>query len=322
MTAYIIKRLYGALPVIFLITIFSYIIILSAPGDPTDMMISPRTTPSERERIKSNLGLDKPVYIQYSIWLKNIVIKGDMGYSLINSRPVLENILERFPATLLLMLTAYLLSLIISVPVGIISAVKKGSVFDNVFTLFSFLGLSMPSFWIALMAIYFFGLKLGWFPTLGMSSLEGGCLFYGITDVLWHLVLPASILAFRNLADWTRYIRSSMINVLKMDYIRTAEAKGLSERYVIYRHGLKNAMLPLITLMGLTLPDILSGAYIIEYIFSWHGMGRLGIEAIFHRDYPMIMGNILFSSVLVIICNLIADIIYAWADPRIRYNVN
>lgn len=320
MIRFILKRILGSLPTLFIVTILSYFILLMAPGDPTEMMMNPRTRPEDRARIKANLGLDKPVYIQYGIWLKNLVLHGNLGYSLVNGRPVLKSIVERLPATLVLMLWAYLISFLLAVPLGVISAVRQYSVYDYVLTFLAFVGLSIPSFWLALMAIYFFSLKLGWFPTMGMSSLTGGSLWYQFFDFLHHLVLPASVLAVRNLAGWTRYLRASLLEVIKEDYIRTAYAKGLPGRVVIYKHALRNALLPLITLLGLSLPELTAGAFIVEFLFSWPGMGRLGMEAVFHRDYTILMGDILLASILVIAGNIIADILYAWADPRIKYS--
>lgn len=320
MIKFIVKRIMGALPVLFLVTVISYVILIMAPGDPTEMMMNPRTRPEERARIRANLGLDKPVYVQYGIWLKNLVLHGNLGYSLINGRPVAKSIIERLPATLVLMVSACLISFILALPLGVISAVRQYSIYDYVLTFLAFVGLSIPSFWLALMAIYFFSLKLGWFPTMGMSSLMGGGFWYQFWDFLWHLILPASVLAVRNLAGWTRYLRASLLEVIREDYIRTAYAKGLPGRMVIYKHALRNALLPLITLLGLSLPELTSGAFIIEFLFSWPGMGRLGMEAVFHRDYTILMGDILLASVLVIAGNIIADILYAWADPRIKYH--
>lgn len=319
MFKFIIKRLMGMLPTLFLVTIISYFVIVMAPGDPTEYMISPRTRPEDRQLMKENLGLNKPIIVQYGIWVKNLVTHGDLGYSLVNGRPVMKSIVERIPATLVLMGSAYILSLLISIPLGVISAVKQYSFWDYLLTFLAFVGLSIPSFWLALMSIYIFALKLGWFPTGGISSVYGGGFWIGFFDFLKHLTLPAMVLTVRNLADWTRYLRSSMLEVINEDYIRTARAKGLSEFVVIYKHALKNALLPVITLFGLSLPILVSGAFIIEHIFGWPGMGQLGMNAVFHRDYTILMGDILLSSILVLAGNLLADILYAWADPRIRY---
>lgn len=318
MAGYIVKRLLSSIPVLIVITILTFMLIRLAPGDPTKMFISPRTRPEDRELIKKNLGLDKPLHIQYGIWLRNLVTRGELGYSLVNGRPVLDSILERVPATIILMGSAYILSIFLALPMGIFSAARQYSLLDYLFTVLSFIGLSLPPFWLALMVIYYLSLKWPLFPPMGMTYLIEGSFGERLVDLGWHLFLPMTVIAVRNLATWSRYIRSSLIEVLGEDYIRTAYSKGLSEFRVIYRHALKNSLLPLITIIGLSLPEILAGTFIIEYIFAWPGMGRLGIEAVFHRDYTILMGDIFISSVLVILANLLADVGYALADPRIR----
>ena len=318
MFKYVLKRIAGAIPLILIITIITFVIVRLAPGDPTKMFISPNTRPEDRERIKANLGLDKPLYIQYGIWLKNFVLKGDLGYSLINGRPVLDSIMERVPATLLLMGISYLLSIIIALPLGIYSALKPYSAFDYIFTFFSFLGLSMPPFWLALMVIWLFALKIPIFPPMGMNMLVDASFWNSVKDISWHLVLPVFVLTVRNLASWNRYIRASLIEVTGQDYIRTAKSKGLTNMRVLTVHALRNALLPFITVVALSIPEILAGAFIVEQIFAWPGMGRLGMEAVFHRDYTLLLGDILISSFLVVFANIAADIFYGIADPRIR----
>ena len=318
MFKYVLKRVAGAIPLILIITIITFVIVRLAPGDPTKMFISPNTRSEDRERIKANLGLDKPLYIQYGIWLKNFILKGDLGYSLINGRPVLDSIMERVPATLLLMGISYLLSIIIALPLGIYSAVKPYSTFEYIFTFFSFLGLSMPPFWLALMVIWLFSLKFPIFPPMGMNMLVDAPFWDSVKDLSWHLVLPVFVLTVRNLASWNRYIRASLIEVMGEDYIRTAKSKGLTEMKVLTVHALRNALLPFITVVALSIPEILAGAFIVEQIFAWPGMGRLGMEAVFHRDYTLLMGDILISSFLVVFANILADICYGIADPRIR----
>ena len=318
MIKYTIKRLLGAVPLILVISIITFLLIRLAPGDPTKMFISPNTSPKDRELMRQNLGLDKPLYVQYMIWLKNLVTRGDLGYSLVNGRPVTQAILERVPATLLLMGTSYLISIIIAIPLGIYSAMRPYSAFDYVLTSLSFIGLSTPAFWLALMVVYYFSLKIPIFPPLGMTTLIEGNFWERAIDVMWHLALPTFILTVRNLAIWNRYIRSSLIEVLGEDYIRTAYSKGLSEIAVIWRHALRNGLLPLITIIALSIPEILAGAFIIEQIFAWPGMGRLGMEAVFHRDYTILMGDIFISSLIVVFANIAADICYGIADPRIK----
>jgi len=287
-----------------------------APGDPVQMMIDPNITASDLIQLKKNLGLDLPLWQQYFIWLKNILM-GNFGTSLVTSRPVLEMILERLPATLLLMIASFGVTLIIAIPLGIKSAQSQNSLTDHSITFLSFISMSIPSFWLALMAMLFFSLWMGLVPSSGMYDLETSVWLRPL-DVLWHLILPVLVLTIGELAGYIRYLRASMLGVLKQNYIRTAKAKGLDEKTIIQKHALKNALLPLITILGLSLPGLFGGAFIIEKIFSWPGMGMLGVNAIFARDYPLIMGLILFSSFLILIGNLLADLAYSWADPRIR----
>ncbi|MCQ2735724.1 MAG: ABC transporter permease [bacterium] len=322
MLVWLIKRVAGAVPLILVITVLTFLIVRMAPGDPTKMFISPNTAPEDREQIKRNLGLDKPLHVQYGIWLKNFVTKGDLGYSLVNGRPVLESIMERVPATVILTGTAYLLSIIIALPIGIYSALRPYSFLDYLFTLLSFVGLSMPPFWLALMAIWLFSLAVPIFPPMGMGILVDASPWESFVDLCWHLALPVFVLTVRNLASWSRYIRSSLIEVSGQDYIRTAWSKGLGEIAVLWIHSLRNSLLPFITVVALSLPEILAGAFIIEQIFAWPGMGRLGMEAVFHRDYTLLMGDILISSILVIFANIAADILCAYSDPRIRDGAN
>ncbi len=318
MLRFIIKRLLISIPVLLAVTVITFILIHKAPGDPADMMMNPRTRPEDRARIRRNLGLDRPLHVQYGIWLKNLVTKGDMGYSLVDGKPVAEAIMERLPATLILMGTAYTLSLLIAIPLGVTAALRKNSIYDHILTFFSFFGLSVPSFWLALLVIYLFTSRLGWFPSVGMSSVEGVGPLAMAANVSWHMFLPVMVLTFRNIAGWTRYLRSSMIEVLNEDYIRTARALGIPEKEIIYRYALKPAFLPMITLIGLSIPEIAAGSFVIEFLFGWPGIGRLGIEAMARRDYSIMMGDILIASILIILANLLADILYGWADPRIR----
>ncbi len=319
MLAYLARRIAGAVPIILVITVITFLVVRMAPGDPTKMFISPNTPPEDREKIRRNLGLDRPLHVQYIIWLRNFVTKGDLGYSLVNGRPVLDSIMERVPATLALMGVSYFLSILIALPIGIYSALRPYSFFDYALTLLSFLGLSMPPFWLALMVIWLFSLVIPIFPPMGMGILaEPSSWWEALVDLGWHLVLPVFVLTVRNLASWSRYIRSSLIEVSGQDYVRTAWSKGLGELSVLSVHSLRNSLLPFITVVALSLPEILAGAFIIEQIFAWPGMGRLGMEAVFHRDYTLLMGDILISGILVILSNMAADVCMAIADPRIR----
>jgi len=310
------------LPLLFIvITFFSFLIMQLAPGDPTTIMLSPKVKPEDRSRIRHNLGLDRPVYIQYFIWLKNLTLKGELGYSMINGQPVFSSILSCLPPTFILMGGAYVLSLLLAILVGVYSAKKRNSLQEQLISLLAITGISVPAFWLGLMSMYVFTIKLNLLPSMGMFTpgLSGGTLVK-VKDFLQHLILPLTVLTITTVAYWSRYLRSSLIEVLAEDYILVARAKGLPERRVLFYHALKNSLLSLITLIGLSLPDLIGGAYVLEMVFSWPGMGRLGMEAIFHRDYAVVMGIVLFSSILILLANLLTDISYALLDPRIRYD--
>lgn len=300
MKRYILNRLLQLIPLLIGITLITFFVMHMAPGDPTALFTDPNIKPEELMRIRANWGLDKPLAVQYLIWLKNAA-KLDFGYSYISGKPVISEIAERLPNTLLLMSVSFIIILLISIPVGVISAVKKGSVFDNLFTIISFIFMSIPTFWLALVFMLLFSLKLGWVPSFG------------------NLALPVAVLVISGLAGITRYQRASMLEVLDQEYIKVARAKGLPERTVVFKHALRNALIPIITLLGLSIPDLFGGAFIIETIFAWPGMGRLGVSAVFSRNYPVIMGITLLTAVLIVLANLLADIGYAMVDPRIRY---
>ena len=260
------------------------------------------------------MGLDKPVWQQYLIWVGG-VLRGDLGISYIDQRPVATQIWQRLPKTVLLTGTALLLSLGLALPIGVIAAVKQYSWFDNISTIFSTAGISLPSFWLGLMCILIFSVRLGWFPSGGVVTIGQP---FSMGDLLKHLVMPAFVLATISIAGWSRYIRGSMLEVVRQDYVRTARAKGLREQLVIVRHALRNALIPVATLMGLSIPDLVGGALITETIFSWPGIGRLAWHATTKRDYPIIMGVVVMATVMVIFGNLMADIAYGLLDPRIK----
>lgn len=321
MTRYLIRRILQMIPLLLVISILSFLIMHLAPGDPTAMYADPlkpiSSDPEALKLLRHQLGLDEPVYVQYWKWLVNTV-KGDWGYSFINRQPVINNIGDRLPNTILLACVSILVALIIAIPIGILTALKQYSIFDYLVTTGAFFGISIPTFWLALILMYIFSYKLQWLPTVGMHSLREQ--YTGIRatiDVFMHLLLPGIVLSMNSMASWTRYMRSSLLEVVAEDYIRTARSKGLREKTVIMRHALKNSLIPMITLLGLSVPSIVGGAFITETVFGWPGMGRLGVNAIFQRDYPLIMGVTMMSSLLVVIGNLMADIAYAWADPRI-----
>lgn len=319
MRQFIIKRILTAIPILVGILLLTFLIMQLAPGNPMQTMINPRISPEELARAEEQLGLHQPKVVQFFNWLKEIV-RGNLGYTVKTGQPVATLIAERLPATLLLTGTAFFISFIIGVPLGVFSATHKYSKRDYGLTVFSFIGISIPSFFFGIAMIYLFAVKLKWFPTSGMSTITMvGTGFSLFIDRLKHLVMPAIVLALPNLATVMRFTRSSMIEVMTNDYVRTARAKGLSQKVVRYKHALRNALIPVITIFGLSIPFLFGGAYITETIFNWPGMGSLGINAITAREYPVIMGLNLFTSTLVLAGNLLADILYAIADPRIRY---
>ncbi len=320
MLTYISRRLLGLLPVFLGITLISFFVIHLAPGKPTDIQTSlnPKVSYEARVRMEKLYGLDKPVYVQYLSWLKRFATF-DFGRSYVDDRPVSTKIAERIPITLLINVLALILILAIGIPLGAIAAVKRGSAFDKLTTIFVFIGFSTPEFWIALLSMSLFGISLAWLPISGIKSLDFEYFgFFGkVFDVMKHLALPVCISAFGALAGISRYMRSSMIGVIHQDYIRTARAKGLSEAAVIYKHALKNAILPIITLLGLSVPGLIGGSVIFESIFAIPGMGRLFYESVMSRDYPTIMGVLSIGAILTLLGNFLADIAYYYADPRI-----
>ncbi len=314
MSAFLIRRVLQIIPLLIGITILVVLLIKAVPGSPvSDLALVPGTRPEDVAQIKRQLGLDQPLYKRYFVWLGN-VLQGDLGKSMINYRDVRDEIAGRLPNTLKLTVAAFLLSLVFSIPIGIYSAIKRNSIFDYTATVASVAGVSVPSFWLALMLILFFAVQLRWLPSGGTQNIGDGSL----VDQLKHLILPAITLAIVELAGWTRYIRAQMLEVIRQDYIRTARAKGLNERLIIFRHAFRNALLPLITLFGLSIPQFFSGALIIETIFSWPGIGRLTFDSAVSRDYTMIMGTVLLSSTMVVLGNLLADIGYSLLDPRVK----
>ena len=281
--------------------------------------LNPNLRPEDIQRIRQNLGLDEPLPVQYWRWLIGL-LRGDFGSSILNGRPVLGAILERLPNTLLLSGTALVIGVGLSVPMGIIGAVRRGWI-DNLLTFLSVIGVSLPAFWLGLLLILVFSImfnRLGWpwLPSGGATSAVGGG---DLLDRAEHLVMPAVTLAFINLAIWSRFTRSAMLEALSQDYVRTARAKGMNERRVVYVHSLRNAVLPLVTLVGLELPALVGGGAIVEVVFSWPGIGRLALETALQYDFTMVLGLTTFTGILVIAGNLLADMLYALLDPRIRY---
>ena len=321
MIKYIIKKLLGLIPTLIGITLISFFVIHLAPGKPTDMQTSmnPKVLFEAKQRLEKLYGLDKPIQIQYVEWVKRFA-KFDFGRSYLDDRPVLDKIAERIPITILINSLAILLTLFIGIPIGINSAVKRGKLSDKLTTIFVFIGFSTPEFWLALLLMNLFCINLGWLPVSGIASLdfESFNIIGKILDVARHLILPVAISTFGSLAIISRYMRTEMVGVMTQDYIRTARAKGLDENTVIYKHALKNALLPIITIMGLSVPGLIGGSVIFESIFAIPGMGRLFYESVMARDYPVIMGVLSIGAILTLLGNFLADMAYSYADPRIR----
>ena len=305
------------------IMLITFMIIHLAPGDPTSIRygLNPEVSESARARLKELYGLDKPIITQFIIWMKKIALL-DFGNSFVDDRPVLEKIGERLPATLLLNIISLFIIYFISIPIGVSSAAKVNTPYDRIMTVAVFTGYATPTFWFALLLLMFFGVGLGWFPISGMRPwyVEYYPFFASLKDLAWRLVLPVLATSLLSLATISRYMRSSMLEALRQDYIRTARAKGLREGRVIYRHALKNALLPIVTMASMIIPALIGGSFIIETIFAWPGMGRLGYEAIMNYDYPTVMGVGIIATLLTLFALVLADIMYAIVDPRIRYH--
>lgn len=312
MTKYIIKRILIAIPVLIGITIIDYAIMCWA-GSPLEMLQGPRVSQAAVEAKEIALGLNKPFYIQYFVWLGQL-LQGNMGHSLKTYQPVSAMIGSHIGPTLLLMGVSLLISLLIAVPAGIYSAIHQYSKGDYVVVGMSFFGSSIPGFFLSLLLIYIFTIKLGWLPSSGMTTLgkEGGFM-----DIVSHMVMPVTVLAFSMAGTTIRYIRSAVLEILQKDYLRTAKAKGIGRFLVINKHALRNALVPIVTVIGMQIPVLFGGAVIIEQVFSWPGLGLMTMSAIMGRDYPVIMGVCLLSAIVVLVANLVTDILYALVDPTI-----
>ncbi len=318
MGQYIIRRLIITIPLLIAISFFVFALLQFTPGDPVDSYLPPdaMVSPEQREQIRHQMGLDRPFLVRYGYWLKETAT-GNLGFRLIAKEPVADAIRNRIPATLLLMGTAMAIGITLGVFFGVISAVKQYSVLDGLLTVFALLGLSLPVYLAGLLGLYFFSLKFDLFPAGGYSTPGQP---FSLTDRLHHLILPASIIAINYIASTMRYTRSAMLEVLGQDYVRTARSKGLSEVVVIGKHAFRNALIPVVTIVGTYVPFLLGGAVFIESIFGWPGLGRLFLEGVGQRDYPLIMGLTLILAVMILIVNLLIDVIYAFVDPRIRYD--
>ncbi len=322
MSLYILKRLLLMIPVLLGITIISFGVMKLAPGDPVSVVtdLNPNMNKEAIERIRAHYGLDQPAYVQYAKWLKNMFML-DFGRSFApDSRPVIDKIMERIPITLLINVLSMILILAVAIPLGVMSAVKQNSLFDKGTTVFVFIGFAIPTFWLALLLMILFGVKLEWLPISGLRSLTyAGLSAPGkVLDIAQHLILPVFVSSFGGLAGMSRYMRSNMLEVIRQDYITTARSKGLDERTVIFKHALRNALLPVITLLGLSIPGLIGGSVIFETIFAIPGMGQLFYQSVMGRDYPTVMGILVIGAVLTLVGNLLADVMYSVADPRIR----
>lgn len=317
MSKYIIRRILLAIPILIGVSIITFGLTRLAPGDPLSNYMDPKVSPEQQQEMLEKMGFAGPIHVQYYNWVKNAV-KGNLGYSArYRSTLVADMIKERMGPTLMLTGSSLILAFAIGVPIGVYSAVKQYSVQDYVITVLAFLGLSIPAFFLGLLSIYVFSVKLNLLPTAGMVTPGGEG---GFVDILQHAILPVFVLTVLSLASNVRYTRSAMLEVVRQDYIRTARAKGLAEKVVVFRHALRNALIPVVTLLGLRIGTIFSGALLTETIFSWPGMGRLSYEAVLQRDYNVLMATTLLLSVMVVVGNLLADILYAAVDPRIRYD--
>ncbi|MCL6444378.1 MAG: ABC transporter permease [Alicyclobacillus sp.] len=317
MARYVLQRILEAIPLLFLVTIVTYFMMSITPGGPLAVYLhNPKVTPQQIHILEHQLGLDKPWYVQYFRWLWSL-LQGHWGYSYFTGEPVLQMIGERLPNTLLLMFSAFILSFGLGLPLGIYVARHQYSFQDHALSLFSFFAWAMPSFFFGVILQTVFAVDLHWLPVSGMWSLTGPHTF---GDLIRHLILPSCVLGIGSLAGWSRFMRSGILEVIRQDFIRTARAKGLSERVVIFKHALRNALLPIITIIGLDLPGFFGGAVITEQIFSWPGLGRLFLDSLNERDYPVQMAGLLIGAILIVLGNLLADLAYGIFDPRIQYD--
>jgi len=317
MLTYIVRRVLQMIPLLLVISFVSFGIYQLSPGDPV-AAFAPREAmknPQQLERLRRQLGLDKPWYVQYARWMQR-TMQGDLGRSMITGQPVLDRFRTAIPNTLKMTVTAWVISFTLAILVGVVSATRKYTWVDSLSSIFSFAGISTPSFFLGILLMLLFALKLRWLPTIGMYSIGKEGQFW---DGLAHMILPIAALTVTEIAGTSRYVRSSLLEVLKMDYVRTARSKGLSERIVTYKHALRNSLMPVITFLGLGMADFVGGALVIENLFAWPGMGRLTVQAVFQQDYPVVMAANLLFAFLTVVGNLIADIMYAAVDPRVKF---
>lgn len=316
MLSYTIRRLLGALPLLLLVSFMCFAVVVSMPGDYLDLLVAPTMSGDVLAARRAELGIDKPIPVRYANWLRG-VLSGNLGASVATTRPVADMISQRLPATVTLMGTALLVSLIIAIPVGVGAAIYRNGWLDHLSTFLAYLGVSVPTFFSGLAGIYVFSVILGLLPS-GLMETPGRP--FDLGDRVRHLVLPVAVLGFQGAAVYTRYMRSGMLEVLRQDYVRTARAKGLSPRAVHLKHALRNALVSVVTLLGIAIPGLISGAVITEQVFSWPGIGRLLVDSVNGRDYPVILGITMMTAVFVVVGNLLADLAYSVVDPRVRYS--
>ena len=309
----IVKRVLQLIPVLLITMSITFVITRVIPGNPAVSILGPQATAEDIAKMEERMGLNDPLPVQYINYIAG-VFTGDLGTSYRYNQPVAGLILEKLPNTLVLALSSLVIALIIGVPVGILSAVKQYSIFDYTAMITALIGVSMPNFWLGLMLVLAFSVNLGWFPGLGMGSLANG-----LGDVISHIFLPAVCLSFGSMANFARISRSSMLEVIDQDYMKAVRAKGIREWIVIIKHGFKNAMPPIVTVLGMRISSLMTGAIMVETIFSWPGIGRLIVEAINNNDYEMIQGSVLFMAVLYVLVNLAVDIVYLYINPKVSY---
>ena len=313
MKEYLIRRALQLIPVLILVSLFSYFIITLAPGSPADMYITDEMTEEQERQVYIDMGLDKSIPEQYLAWVKK-VLQGDLGKSLYTNHQITEEIDGKLENTILLMGAAFIFALLVAVPVGLICGMKKGSAFDQFVCGLTHVFISVPGFWLAIMLILLFSLKHGWLPTSGMHSLNND----SVIDLIKHMIMPVIVLSLENIATFIKYVRSNTISQMEEEYVMTAESKGCSGRQILFGHVMKNTLLPIITLAGMRLASLVVGSFIVESVFGWPGLGRMGMTAINNRDYPLIMAYTMLSCIVLIVGNFIADILYAAADPRVK----
>ena len=319
MGRYIIRRLLQALLLLALLSVGMFLLIHALPGGPEQVLFNPRLSAAGRAAIRARFGLDQPLYVQYISWLGN-ALTGNFGFSFVTNQPVSDLLVERFPATVELFSFALVLALILAITIGVISAVRQGSLTDYALTTISYFGIAMPVFLFGLFAQDIFGVWLHWLPVSGTTTLGYSFdPFNALLDRLEHLILPMLVLSITFIAGWSRYMRASMIEVTKQDYMRTARAKGVAPVPLLLRHALRNAVIPLITVVALDFGQVAGGATITEGVFAWPGMGLLFLDSLTNRDFPVLLAMLMISAVFVIAFNLLADLLYAVMDPRIRY---